>query len=40
MVSISGKERFKYKTILDVSVNQAVRKPGLILDKAEDLISN
>ena len=40
MVSISGKQRFKDKTILDASVNQAVRKPGLILDKAEDLISN
>ena len=40
MVSISGKDRFKGKTILEVSVNEAVRKPGLILDKAESLISS
>ena len=40
MVSISGKDRFKDKTILEVSVNEAVRKPGLILDKAESLISS
>ena len=39
MVSISGKERFKDKTILDVSVNQAVRKPGLILDKISLFLS-
>jgi fructose-specific phosphotransferase system component IIB len=39
MVSISGKDRFKGKTILEVSVNEAVRKPNLILDKAESLIS-
>ena len=38
MVSISGKDRFKGKMILDVSVNEAVRKPNLIMDKAEQLI--
>ena len=38
MVSISGKDRFKGKMILDVSVNEAVRKPSLIMDKAEQLI--
>jgi len=40
MVTISGKERFKDKTVLEVSVNDAVRKPSVILDKAESLISN
>ena len=40
MVSISGKDRFKGKMILDVSVNEAVRKPSLIMDKAEQLIKN
>ena len=40
MVSISGKDRFKGKMILDVSVNEAVRKPNLIMDKAEQLIKN
>ena len=40
MVSISGKDRFKEKMILDVSVNEAVRKPSLIMDKAEQLIKN
>ena len=38
MVSISGKDRFKGKNILDVSVNEALRKPSLIMDKAELLI--
>jgi len=38
MVSISGKDRFKGKIILDVSVNEALRKPSLIMDKAELLI--
>ena len=39
MVSISGKDRFKGK-ILEVSVNEAVRKPVLIIDKAEQLIKD
>ena len=38
IVSISGKDRFKGKNILDVSVNEALRKPSLIMDKAELLI--
>ena len=38
MVSISGKDRFKGKNILDVSVNEALRKPSLIMDKEELLI--
>jgi len=40
MVSISGKDRFKGKKILEVSVNEAVRKPVLIIDKAEQLIKD
>ena len=40
MFSISGRDRFKGKMILDVSVNEAVRKPNLIMDKAEQLIKN
>ena len=40
MVSISGRDRFKGKMILDVSVNEAVRKPNLIMEKAEQLIKN
>ena len=38
MVTISGKNRFEGKPILDVSVNKAVRDPSLIMDQAEQLI--
>tara|TARA_B100000965_G_scaffold353452_1_gene329297 strand:+ start:441 stop:773 length:333 start_codon:yes stop_codon:yes gene_type:complete len=40
MVSISGKDRFKGKKVLQVSVNEAVRKPIIIIDKAEHLEKN
>ena len=39
MVSIAGKDRFKGKKILDVSVNKAVRKPLEIMDQAEKLFN-
>ncbi len=39
-VTISGKDRFKNKPTLDVSVNKAVRKPKEIMDKAEELYNN
>ena len=39
MVTISGKNRFENKLILDVSVNKAVRDPKSILDQAEELIA-
>ena len=37
MVTIAGKDRFKGKPLLDVSVNKAVRKPLEIMDEAEKL---
>jgi fructose-specific phosphotransferase system IIB component len=40
MVSISGKDRFKNKPVLEVSVNEAVRKPEVIMNKALELVSN
>ena len=40
MVSISGKDRFNGKKILDVSVNKAVRKPLEIMDQAEELFNS
>jgi fructose-specific phosphotransferase system component IIB len=39
MITISGKNRFENKIILDVSVNKAVRDPISILNQAEELIS-
>ncbi|MDC0386909.1 hypothetical protein OAM55_00595 [Flavobacteriaceae bacterium] len=39
MVTISGKNRFENKLILDVSINKAVRDPKSILDQAEELIA-
>lgn len=38
MISITGKDRFKNKPILDVSVNIAVRNPVSIIDQAEELL--
>ena len=38
MVTISGKNRFENKIVLDVSVNKAVRNPSEILDMAEKLL--
>lgn len=38
MISITGKDRFKNKPILDVSVNIAVRNPISIIDQAEELL--
>lgn len=38
MVTISGKNRFENKIVLDVSVNKAVRNPSEILDMAENLL--
>ncbi len=38
MVRISGKERFKDKLMLDVSVNKALRNPGKTIDSAEELV--
>lgn len=38
MISITGKDRFKNKPILDVSVNIAVRNPASIIDQAEELL--
>jgi fructose-specific phosphotransferase system IIB component len=40
MVRISGKERFKNKLVLDVSVNKALRSPDTIMDKAEALVNS
>jgi fructose-specific phosphotransferase system IIB component len=40
MVTISGKDRFKSKLILDVSVNKAVRNPISIIDQAESLLAS
>ena len=39
MVTINGKNRFKNKLILDVSVNKAVRDPQSIINQAEELIA-
>ena len=39
MITISGKNRFENKIILDVSVNKAVRDPISILNQAEELMS-
>jgi fructose-specific phosphotransferase system IIB component len=39
MVTISGKNRFENKLILDVSVNKAVRNPVSIMDEAEALFN-
>ncbi|MEK9613911.1 MAG: hypothetical protein VW080_08305 [Flavobacteriaceae bacterium] len=40
MVTISGKDRFKNKLILEVSVNKAVRNPVSIIDQAESLLAS
>lgn len=40
MISITGKERFKNKPTLDVSVNIAVRNPASIIDQAEVLFNS
>lgn len=40
MISITGKERFKNKPTLDVSVNLAVRNPTSIMDQAEALFNS
>ena len=40
MVTISGKNRFAGKPILDVSVNKAVREPAFIMDQAENLLTS
>ncbi len=39
MVTISGKDRFKNKTVLEVSVNEAVRKPVTVMDRAVELLN-
>ena len=38
MITISGKNRFDNKIVLDVSVNKAVRNPSEIIDMAEQLL--
>ena len=38
MVTISGKNRFENKIVLDVSVNKAVRNPSEIINMAEKLL--
>lgn len=40
MVTISGKNRFENKPLLEVSVNKAVINPASIIDQAEALYSS